>query len=46
MKYLKRIIIAILFLIAAAMMNNAIEAAYASSGTGIGDGTEESSNNC
>ncbi|MFZ3066153.1 MAG: hypothetical protein WA277_12815 [Nitrospirota bacterium] len=46
MKYLRRIVIAILFLIAAAMLNNAVESAYASSGTGVGDGTEESSNNC
>lgn len=33
MKYLKRTVIAILFLITAVMMNNAIEAVYASSAT-------------
>ena len=33
MRYLKRTVIAILFLIAAVMMNNAIEAVYASSAT-------------
>lgn len=46
MKYLKRIVIAILFLIAAAMLNNAVESAHASSGTGVGGGAEKSSNNC